>query len=58
LLETLQPICDEAAKERGTVIASLRAAVENEAQKLLPHGKAKRHSIAKSVNIPRQSRGL
>jgi hypothetical protein len=31
------------------VIASLRAAVENEAQKLLPHGKAKRHRIAKSL---------
>jgi AraC-like DNA-binding protein len=49
LLETLQPICDEAAKERGTAIASLRAAVENEAQKLLPHGNAKRHRIAKSL---------
>jgi hypothetical protein len=49
LLETLRPICDEAAKERGTAIGSLRAAVENEAQKLLPHGKAKRHRVAKSL---------
>jgi AraC-like DNA-binding protein len=49
LLETLRPICDEAAKERGTAIGSLRAAVENEAQKMLPHGKAKRHSVAKSL---------
>ena len=47
LLETLQPICDAAAQERGTAIASLRAAVENEAQKLLPHGKAKRPRVAK-----------
>ena len=28
---------------------SLRAAVENEAQKLLPHGQAKRHRVAKSL---------
>jgi AraC-like DNA-binding protein len=49
LLETLQPICDEAAKERGTAIGSIRASVENEAQKLLPQGKAKRHSVAKSL---------
>jgi AraC-like DNA-binding protein len=49
LLETLRPICDTAAKERGTAIGSLRAAVENEAQKLLPHGKAKRHRVAKSL---------
>ena len=49
LLETLRPICDEAAKERGTATGSLRAAVENEAQKLLPHGKAKRHRVAKTL---------
>jgi AraC-like DNA-binding protein len=49
LLETLRPICDEAAKERGTAVGSLRAAVENEAQKLLPHGKAKRHRVAKTL---------
>src|SRR5271166_5478904 len=49
LLETLRPICDEAAKERGTTTGSLRAAVENEAQKLLHHGKAKRHRVAKSL---------
>lgn len=49
LLETLRPICDEAEKERGTATGSLRAAVENEAQRLLPHGKAKRHRVAKSL---------
>jgi AraC-like DNA-binding protein len=51
LLETLQPICDEAAKERSTVSGTLRAAVENEAQKLLPHGKARRHSVAKALGL-------
>ena len=51
LLETLQPICDEAARERSTAIGSLRAAVENEAQKLLPHGKASRHSVAKTLGL-------
>ena len=49
LLGTLRPICDEAAKERRTTTGSLRAAVENEAQKLLPHGKAKRHRVAKTL---------
>jgi AraC-like DNA-binding protein len=49
LLETLRPICDEAAKKRGTATGSLRAAVENEAQKLLPHGKAKRNRVAKTL---------
>jgi AraC-like DNA-binding protein len=49
LLETLRPICDEAANERATAIGSLRAAVENEAQKLLPHGKAHRHRVAKTL---------
>jgi AraC-like DNA-binding protein len=51
LLETLRPICDAAAKERGTATGTLRAAVENEAQKLLPHGKAKRHRVAKSLGL-------
>jgi AraC-like DNA-binding protein len=49
LLETLQPICDEAAKERRTAMGSLRAAVENEAQKLLHHGKAQRHRVARTL---------
>jgi AraC-like DNA-binding protein len=49
LLEVLRPICDEAAKQRETAPGSLRAAIENEAQKLLPHGKAQRHNIAKRL---------
>jgi len=51
LLETLRPICDEAAKQRETAPGTLRALVENEAQKLLPHGKARRHNIAKNLAI-------
>jgi AraC-like DNA-binding protein len=51
LFETLQPICDEAAKERHTPVGTLRALVENEVQKLLPHGKAKRPNIAKTLGL-------
>ena len=51
MLETLRPICDAAAKERNTVIGSLRAAVENETQKLLPHGKARRDRVAKTLGL-------
>jgi AraC-like DNA-binding protein len=46
LLQTLQPFCDEAARQRNTATGTLRAAVENEVQKLLPHGKAKKQIVA------------
>jgi len=49
LLDTLRPICDEAAKQRETAPGSLRALVENEAQKLLPHGRARRQHVAKNL---------
>jgi AraC-like DNA-binding protein len=51
LLETLRPICDEAAKERNTAYGTLRSSVENEVQKLLPHGKANRLSVAKALGL-------
>jgi AraC-like DNA-binding protein len=51
LLETLRPVCDEAAKERNTTYGKLRASVENEVQKLLPHGKANRPRIAKALGL-------
>jgi AraC-like DNA-binding protein len=51
LLDALRPICDQAAKQRETAPGSLRALVENEAQKLLPHGKARRQIIAKKLAI-------
>ncbi len=49
LLDVLRPICDEAAKQRETAPGSLRALVENEAQKLLPHGKAQRQIVARKL---------
>jgi AraC-like DNA-binding protein len=51
LLDTLRPICEEAAKERNTAHGSLRHSVENEVQKLLPHGKAKRSRVAKALGL-------
>jgi AraC-like DNA-binding protein len=51
LLEALRPICDEAARQRETAPGSLRALVENEAQKLLPHGRARRHNVAKKLAL-------
>jgi AraC-like DNA-binding protein len=49
LLDVLRPICDEAAKQRETAPGSLRALVENEAQRLLPHGGAQRHVVARKL---------
>ena len=51
LLDTLQPICDAAAKERNTGPGTLRSFVENEVQKLLPHGKANRQRVAKALGL-------
>ena len=49
LLEALQPICDEAAKQRNTAEGTLRASVENEVQRLLHHGSAQRETVAKKL---------
>jgi AraC-like DNA-binding protein len=49
LLDALLPFCDIAAKERSTDAGTLRAAVENEVEKLLPHGKAQKQSVAKAL---------
>jgi AraC-like DNA-binding protein len=51
LLEALRPICEEAAKERNAVYGTLRSSVENELQKLLPHGKANRQRVAKALGL-------
>jgi AraC-like DNA-binding protein len=51
LLTALEPFCDMAAKERNTAAGTLRAAVENEVEKLLPHGKAKKEAVAKAVAL-------
>jgi hypothetical protein len=52
-LETLRPICEEAAKERKTVRGTLRSLVENEVQKILYHGKANRQRTALRSNTSR-----
>jgi AraC-like DNA-binding protein len=51
LLETLQPICEEAATERNTAHGTLRSLVENEVQKLLHHGKANRQRVARALGL-------
>jgi hypothetical protein len=51
LLETLRPVCDEAANERNTAYGTLRSSVENEVQKLLPHGKANRQRVANALGL-------
>ena len=51
LLETLRPFCDEAARARHTAVGSIRAAVENEVQRLLPHGRANAETVAKVLAL-------
>jgi AraC-like DNA-binding protein len=51
LLETLRPFCDEAARARNTPTGSMRAAVENEIQRILPHGRAQAETVARSLAV-------
>jgi len=51
LLEALRPFCDAAASERNTAKGTLRAAVEKEAGRLLPHGKANMETVAKALAL-------
>jgi AraC-like DNA-binding protein len=51
LLKALEPFCDMAAKERRTASDALRAAVEKEAEKLLPHGKAEKQTVARALGM-------
>jgi AraC-like DNA-binding protein len=51
LLRALQPFCDTAAEERNTPNGTLRSAVEKEAERLLPHGKAKAQIVAKNLAL-------
>jgi AraC-like DNA-binding protein len=44
-------VCDQAARERNTAVGTLRSSVENEAQKLLPHGKANRQTVARALGM-------
>jgi AraC-like DNA-binding protein len=49
LLQILKPVCDAAAKARGTVVGSVRASVETEVQRLLPRGGVQLRTIAKAL---------
>jgi AraC-like DNA-binding protein len=49
LLKALEPLCDVVAKARRTALSTLRAAVEKEVEKLLPHGKAQKRTVAKAL---------
>jgi AraC-like DNA-binding protein len=51
LLETLRPFCEEAARARNTAQGTTRAAVENEVQRLLPHGRARADLVAKALAV-------
>jgi hypothetical protein len=51
LVQALRPFCDMAAKERGAVMGTFRSAVENEIEKLLPHGKAQLRTVAKALAL-------
>ena len=51
LLETLRPFCEEAARARNTAQGTMRAAVENEIQRLLPHGRARAEVVAKALAL-------
>jgi AraC-like DNA-binding protein len=51
LFKALEPFCDLAAKERRTASDTLRAAVEKEVEKLLPHGKAQRQTVARALGM-------
>jgi AraC-like DNA-binding protein len=51
LLETLQPFCDDAAKQRHTAPGTLRASVENELQKSLSQGSKLKKDVAKSLGL-------
>jgi AraC-like DNA-binding protein len=48
LLKALEPFCDMAAKERRTALC---AAVRKEVEKLLPHGKAQKKTVAKALGM-------
>jgi AraC-like DNA-binding protein len=51
LLKALRPFCDAARDERNTPTNTLRVAVENEVERLLPHGKANKDIVAKVLGL-------
>ena len=55
LLQILKPVCDEAAKARGTAVGSVRALVETEVQRRLPRGGAQLETIAKALAMSKRT---
>ena len=55
LLQILKPVCDEAAKARGTAAGSVRASVETEVQRRLPRGGAQLETIAKALAMSKRT---
>jgi AraC-like DNA-binding protein len=51
LLHALRPFCEMAAEERNIATGTLRSTVEKEAERLLPHGKAKAQTVAKNLAL-------
>ena len=51
LLEILRPFCEDAGKARNTAAGSLRAAVEFEVERLLPHAQAKAETVARALSL-------
>jgi AraC-like DNA-binding protein len=51
LLKALEPFCDMAAKERRPASNMLCAAVKKEVEKLLPHGKAQKKTVARALGM-------
>jgi AraC-like DNA-binding protein len=51
LVRALAPFVEMAERERKTPAGSLCAAVENEVEKLLPHGKANAKAVAKALAL-------
>jgi AraC-like DNA-binding protein len=51
LLDTLRPFCDDALRARNTAVGSVRFLVENEVQRLLPHGQAQANNVAKALAL-------
>jgi AraC-like DNA-binding protein len=51
LLEMLKPFCEEAERTRNTAAGSLRAAVESEVERLLPHAQAKAENVARALSV-------
>jgi len=49
LFETLRPFCEAAALGRNTGRGAVRARVENEVERLLPHGRAQKPAVARSL---------